>query len=163
MAEDNENKITYRRANMADLDTLVDLRIRFLNDFFKRSDGEDTAVLRGNLASYFSRAVKEETFIAWLAESGEEVVATSGMVIWWSPPKYGGSETGEKGYILNMYTVPEFRRKGIATRLLQELLKDAKERGLTYVHLHATMNGLQIYRKAGFSDPMFEELGMRLE
>ena len=157
-----ENEIDYRKANMGDLDILIDLRIRFLNEFFKRSDGEDTAVLRANLASYFSRALKEGTFIAWIAQSGEEVVGTSGMTIWSSPPKYRGSETGEKGYIMNMYTVPEMRRKGIAKRLLQELLNEARERGLTYVHLHATMHGMEIYRKAGFSEPMFEELGMRL-
>ena len=85
------------------------------------------------------------------------------MVVWQMPARYGGLESGRLGYILNLYTIPEARRKGICTRLLNELIKEAKSLGLTYLHLHASEDGINIYRKAGFVKPDQIELKLRLE
>jgi len=76
---------------------------------------------------------------------------------------YRGLESGRLGYILNLYTVPEARRKGICTRLLNELIKEAKSLGLKYLHLHSSEEGRNIYRKAGFVEPDQTELILRLE
>jgi ribosomal protein S18 acetylase RimI-like enzyme len=78
------------------------------------------------------------------------------------PARYGGLESGRLGYILNLYTVPEARRKGICTRLLNELIKEAKSLGLKYLHLHASEEGRNIYRKAGFVEPDQTELILRI-
>ena len=155
--------MTFRAAGVDDIDTLIDLRVQFLNEAFHRTSGKDTEQLKIDLRKYFQRTIPAGEFIAWLAMHKGEVVATSGMSVWWCPPKYGGSPTGQKGYIMNMYTVPRLRQMGIATHLLEELLKDARERGITFVHLHATLLGMGIYRKAGFKDPVFEELVMKLK
>jgi len=79
------------------------------------------------------------------------------------PARYGGLESGKLGYILNLYTIPEARKKGICTRLLNELIKEAKSLGLTYLHLHASEDGMNIYRKTGFAKPDQIELKLRLE
>jgi len=41
------------------------------------------------------------------------------------PARYGGVESGKLGYLLNFYTIPEARRKGICTILLSESIKEA--------------------------------------
>jgi len=84
------------------------------------------------------------------------------MVVWQMPARYGGLESGKAGYILNLYTIPEVRRKGICTRLLNELIKEAKALGLKYLHLHASEDGISIYRKAEFTEPDQIELKLRL-
>ena len=58
--------------------------------------------------------------------------------------------TGKKAYIMNMYTHPEYRRKGIAYRVLQLLTEDAEERGVGYITLEATKAGRYLYEKFGF-------------
>lgn len=85
------------------------------------------------------------------------------MVVWQRPADYRGLESGKLGYILNFYTIPEARRKGICTRLLNELIKEAKSLELKYLHLNATEDGMSIYRKAGFVEPDNIELELRLE
>lgn len=101
--------------------------------------------------------------MAWLAECDDTVIGTSGMVLWEFPARYGGTESGRAGYILNMYTIPEARRKGVCTQLLKKLIDEARAKGLKYLHLHASKDGINIYRKAGFVESDQVELGLRLK
>ena len=155
-------RITYRSATVDDVPALVDYRIRFLNEHFNHPEDDCTIVMRKSLREYFARTILSRDFIAWVAECDGRIIATSGMVVWQKPAMYEGVETGKLGYLLNFYTVPEARRKGIGTRLLSELIEEAKFLGLRYLHLHASRDGISIYRKAGFAEPMEPELELRL-
>ena len=156
------HKINYRRANINDIEILVDYRVRFLNELYRHPENGETEILRNTLRQYFSEAIPSKNFIAWLAEYDGKIIGTSGMVVWRIPARYGGLEYGRLGYILNLYTIPEARRKGICTRLLNELIKEAKSLGLKYLHLHASQEGISIYRKAGFVEPDQPELTLRI-
>jgi GNAT superfamily N-acetyltransferase len=156
-------RIVYRRASVDDVESLVDYRVRFLNELYGHPENDETEILRGSLREYFREAIPSGCFVAWLAERNGKTVGTSGMVVWQMPGRYGGLESGRLGYILNMYTVPEARRKGICTRLLDELIREAKASGIKYLHLHASEDGISIYRKAGFNKPDQIELSIILE
>lgn len=156
-------EIVYRRGTLDDVQVLVDLRVRFLNELLNHPENNETRVVRKSLLEYFAEAIPSRNFVAWVAEYGGKIVATSGMVVWQKPALYGGVESGKLGYLLNFYTIPEARGKGIATRLLNELIGEAKSMGLRYVHLHASKDGEPIYRKAGFVEPKMPELELRLE
>ena len=58
--------------------------------------------------------------------------------------------SGNKAYIMNMYTRPEYRRQGIARKLLTILINDAKARGVSFITLEATKMGRPLYENAGF-------------
>jgi GNAT superfamily N-acetyltransferase len=157
------SETVYRRATLDDVPVLVDCRIRFLNELFNHSEDDETEVVRKSLLEYFSKAIPSGDFVAWVAESYGRIVATSGMVVWQKPAIYRGVESGKLGYLLNFYTVPEERRKGIGTRLVSEMIKEARLLGLKYLHLHASEDGMSIYRKAGFQEPEQPELELRLK
>jgi len=157
-----KNKLVYRRATIDDVQALVDCRIKFLNELFNHPEDEDTAVVRKSLREYFAQAIPSKSFVAWVAEHDGKIIATGGMVVWQKPAMYGGVESGRLGYLLNFYTLPEARRKGIGTRLLNELIKEAEALGLKYLHLHASKDGILIYRKAGFVEHDMPELELRL-
>ncbi len=154
--------IVYRPATIDDVPALVDCRVRFLNEHFSHPEDDATKALRASLRDYFVRAIPSREYIAWVAEYEGKIIATSGMVVWQKPAIYGGVESGRLGYLLNFYTVSEARRKGISTRLLNELIKEAKSLGLKYLHLHASKDGINIYRRAGFVEPDEPELELRL-
>jgi len=59
---------------------------------------------------------------------------------------------GKAGTLLNVYTSPEYRRKGIAKKLLEEIIKEAKLMGINTIDLKATENGYNLYKKLGFKD-----------
>ncbi|TET24178.1 MAG: GNAT family N-acetyltransferase [Candidatus Bathyarchaeum sp.] len=157
------DEISYRRANIDDLEALISCRVRFLNELYNHPDDEQTEVLRKSLRQYFYKAITSNDFVAWVAEYNGRIIGTSGMVVWQRPANYGDLESGKLGYLLNFYTIPEARRKGICTQLLNELIKEARLIGLKYLHLNATKDGIRIYRKAGFVEPDDIELELRLK
>ena len=155
-------EITYHRATLEDVDTLVEYRLQFLRERSGVSRNASNDALRKELREYFLKAMAQGTFVAWLAKHEGKVIATSGMVIWKIPPN-NSIKNGRLGYILNMYTTPEFRRQGIGTVLLEKMIEEAKFMGLSRVHLHASKLGEGVYRKRGFSEPSDIELVMRLD
>lgn len=57
---------------------------------------------------------------------------------------------GLEGYIISMYTLPEYRKKGIAGGILDKLLKKGEELGLGKLYLHASNDGISLYKQNGF-------------
>ena len=55
-------------------------------------------------------------------------------------PTYN-NPSGTKAYIMNMYTKPEYRRKGIAYKTLDMLIKDIKSKGISAISLESTEMG----------------------
>jgi GNAT superfamily N-acetyltransferase len=147
----------YRKAAVSDVDRLVQLRVAMQIELGTAGDppGLDDA-LRG----YFAPALQNQTFGAFVACWNDEVVASSGMVILQFPPS-GRNHTGRSAYIMNMYTAPEHRGRGLASELLRLLIAEARQMEVTMVALHAHPKGRSIYAKAGFA-PSDNEMRLRL-
>jgi GNAT superfamily N-acetyltransferase len=144
--------LLYRLATVEDMDLLLHTRVDFFDDMLSgitESEKEDVITLN---RPYLEEAIKDGGFTAYLAFDGDILVATSGMVIYRLPPS-PRNRTGKVGYILNMYTKPEYRGKGIATHLFDLTVEEARERGCGKVSLHATAMGRPIYEKYGFTVP----------
>ena len=60
--------------------------------------------------------------------------------------------SGKTAYISSMYTLPDYRRQGIASRLLTLIIGEAKERLCQRIWLNASDMGRPLYRKFGFAD-----------
>ena len=58
--------------------------------------------------------------------------------------------TGCKAYIMNMYTNPNYRRKGIAYHTLELLIEEVKKKGVSHISLEATNMGRPLYERYGF-------------
>ena len=52
--------------------------------------------------------------------------------------------------ILNMYTEPEFRRRGLARMLMEKMIAWCREQGYNTVSLHASDKGRPLYEALGF-------------
>ncbi len=53
---------------------------------------------------------------------------------------------------MNVYTKPQYRKQGIAGKLIQLLLTQAEELNLDFVELQATDAGYNLYKSIGFND-----------
>ncbi len=53
--------------------------------------------------------------------------------------------------IAAVYISPTYARRGIGRMLTEELLRLARERGIEYLHLNASMNGVPFYEAIGFT------------
>ena len=57
---------------------------------------------------------------------------------------------GARALVLNVYTEPEFRRQGIARRMMETVIAWCREQGLRSVSLHASDFGRALYEDLGF-------------
>ena len=92
------------------------------------------------LTDYFSKATVDGTCISFIAKSGNEIAGIGSVHIREMPGNFK-NPSGKWGYIMNMYTVPEFRRFGICTAILKELIDASTKAGATAFELHATESG----------------------
>ena len=80
----------------------------------------------------------------------EEVVGTGAVSFYQVMPTYH-NPSGKKAYIMNMYTHPDYRRRGIAYRVLELLTAEAEMRQIDAVTLEATAAGRPLYEAFGFT------------
>ena len=59
--------------------------------------------------------------------------------------------TGKRAHLMNVYTASEYRRQGIALKMLEILIDKARQNGVTQISLDATEAGRPLYKKAGFN------------
>jgi GNAT superfamily N-acetyltransferase len=57
---------------------------------------------------------------------------------------------GRQGLIVNVFTEPEWRRRGLARLLMEEILAWSREKGLESLTLHASDDGRALYQQLGF-------------
>ncbi|MDR2117872.1 MAG: GNAT family N-acetyltransferase [Planctomycetaceae bacterium] len=144
--------INYRRANISDIEALVDIRLQFLRydkpDWAAETDPEIATGIR----QYYTEAIPTGECIHWLAESDNRIIGSGALSIRRFAPGLL-LRNGKSAYIFNIYIVPDFRKQGIATEIIRRLIADAKQHGVTRLELHATEMGYPVYTKLGFRQP----------
>lgn len=143
-----------RQASVADIPALVALRMQLFCEVGELASPQADPALWQATVDYFTRAMSEEGALSWLAEAdkqegGKQIVAAGTLALFVRPP-YPGNLAGVEGYLLNMYTLPQWRRQGIATALLDAITACARARQLGKVWLHASDEGRPLYERIGF-------------
>ena len=138
-----------RLATLEDLDELVRLRLDFLEEVGSLKAGADVGELGAAMRDYFMRKMPSGEFLAWVAESEGAIVATSGVTIFERPPN-GGNLAGLEAYLSNMYTLTEWRGRGVGTALVATIVAHLKATQVRRIWLHATEQGRPVYARAGF-------------
>ncbi len=141
---------TIRRATTDDIETLVELRVALQRE---NTDGieVDWAAVREACRRYFAQTLPSDVFVVFVAEAEGRVVATSGVSFVSRPP---GSTSFLRceGYVTNVYTVPDWRSRGVATALLNETIGYSQQQGARLVYLHTSDAGRPLYEKLGFAE-----------
>jgi GNAT superfamily N-acetyltransferase len=97
----------------------------------------------------------------WLAVNTDgQVVGGAGLLLYdWIPSPLAPQPP--RGYILNVYTEPGYRQRGIARRLVEEILEFCRAQELKIILLHASDQGRPIYEALGFAQT--NEMRIRLK
>src|SRR5271168_3294529 len=99
---------------------------------------------------WLERALAGGTYHHWLAVDGSGRVAGGGGVLLSPWPANPRDPCTERAVILNVYTEPEFRKQGIARRIMLEISAWLKGHGFRAVNLHSSDEGRRLYEKLGF-------------
>ena len=146
----------YKKATIENINELVRTRIIVLRAANKLSDDVDMSLVEKESYEYYKRTLENGEHIAYLVYDNEIFIGAGGVSFYQVMPTYH-NPTGKKAYIMNMYTHPDYRRRGIASAVLDLLVKEALTRGVEHISLEATSMGRPLYTKFGFV-PMKDEM-----
>lgn len=139
---------TIRRADATDLEDVLRLRMDFFREV--RPDvGEIQPVMESN-RRYLAEKLPSGEFRVWFAEEQGLIVGTGGLVFFHRPPT-PNCLSDLHAYVLNMYTLPEWRGRGVATMLLRHIIEHVRTTHAGRISLHATEMGRPIYERLGFA------------
>ncbi|MBD5546050.1 MAG: GNAT family N-acetyltransferase [Lachnospiraceae bacterium] len=136
----------YKIATKEDIDMLMSIRLEMLRKVNELSDNfVFSDELIANSKHYFLEG-NQTTSIA--LENGKVVACASISYIEMMPTF--SHPTGNRAHLMNVYTNIDYRRRGVARKLVQILIDEAKGKGVTEISLDATDLGRPLYETLGF-------------
>ena len=93
---------------------------------------------------------KARRLVCYVAVTEDEKVVAGGAIWLRENHPSPGFAGGKIPYLLSFYTDPQYRGRGLATLIVKEAMKWARERGYPWMTLHASPMGRGIYEKLGW-------------
>lgn len=140
-------EIIYRKLEKEDLEVFINMRIHQL----KEEGAKETIDLKPYLAEYYNKHLSDNTFVSWLALQDVKIIASSGISFVEKPPYYS-NPNGKIGLLSSIYTLKEYRRKGIASTLLEKIAEEARRSGCGVIQITASDMGVLLYTNFGFKN-----------
>ena len=140
------NKIIYRKTTKADMKILMKLRLEMLrevNGLSGEYEYDENFIFESR--RYFESG--EQTTV--IASDGETLVGCASLSYTWIMPTFS-HPTGNRAHLMNVYTRADYRRRGISKKMVEILIDEAKENGVTEISLDATEMGRPLYESLGF-------------
>ena len=157
---DNEGiAIAIREASPSDIPEILRQRRRMYVDMHY-DDASALETMAQLTAGYLAKAMGEGSFRAWLACEDDRAVAGGAIII--SPwPAHPYDLECRRAAILNVYTDPVYRRRGLARQLMRTMIDWCRREGFARVTLHASDDGRHLYESLGFENSNEMRLKLR--
>jgi len=85
-----------------------------------------------------------------MSDDGVDAAGIGLMLIEW-PPHPEHPTQDKRGYVLNVFVEPAYRKRGLARELMALADAEFARRGVTYAVLHATEKGRPLYQGLGWN------------
>ncbi len=150
---------TVRRATVDDVSIISHQRIAMFHDM-GFMDEEALNRMDSTFCMWLTNKMTSGMYQGWFM-IGDEDQIVAGAGLWlneWIPHPYDARTI--RGYVLNVYTEPAHRKRGLARQLVGEILAYCRERDIHVIALHASDEGRPIYESLGFKES--NEMRIRL-
>ncbi len=143
------NSYQFRPAAPEDLEVIGRHRRRMFEDMgFTDRRALDTMLAVST--PLILKGLVDGTYRGWLAESsGDGVVAGGGVIMLQFHP-HPMDPRPQRAWVVNMFTEPEHRRRGLARRLMATMVEWCSSQGMRFLYLHASDDGRPLYESMGF-------------
>ncbi|MDO4851084.1 MAG: GNAT family N-acetyltransferase [Actinomycetota bacterium] len=145
--------IAVTTVRLGELETLLEWRMRVLREVFTLPDDADMSGLRAANETYYREHLADGTHMACFAideESG--VIMGCGGICYQEEMPSPDNPSGTCGYLMNIYSLPEVRGRGVGRSIVEYLVEDARLRGTGKVYLESSEAARSLYHSMGFLD-----------
>ncbi|MFL6520358.1 MAG: GNAT family N-acetyltransferase [Chthoniobacterales bacterium] len=153
-----ESEFLIRRADVRDAGVIARHRARMFQDMGDLSEETRDDFLAASQA-WTERGLASSEYIGWLASPKAEqgvVIAGAGVQVRLvaphphRPARNGGFAKGRHAIVLNVFTEPEWRNRGVGLLLMNEIIRWAREEKIDRLVLHASTQARSLYERLGF-------------
>lgn len=138
--------MTIREINLGDVGTITRMRIQMLDEVTEEPLPEG---LDNSIHHFILKHMLDNTCLGVVAEEGGQVIADAVIYLFETMP----DEVNVRGLtamLYNVYTLPEFRGRGIMARMLPEIIRLAREAGAVELKMSAEKKAIPLYERMGF-------------
>lgn len=101
---------------------------------------------------YFRKMFRNKRIHIPMFKNPDREILSIGIGIILEKPPVNFEKNGMEGYIFNMFTQEEYRGKGLATVVLEEIMKFFRDAGIKKVILNSNASSRHLYLKNGFCE-----------
>jgi GNAT superfamily N-acetyltransferase len=153
---------TLRRAELTDVQTLVDLRLDYVREIEHLAPEQIDDTLVAATRRYFIRKMPSGEYIAWVALAQpavapdsrgairSKVIGTAGLFVYDRPP--ASPRGGREGRLVNVYTATPWRGRGVGNALIEACVETARRNGVHRILVDDSPAGRKFYERAGFTN-----------
>jgi GNAT superfamily N-acetyltransferase len=145
-----------RPATLDDIPALVRHRCGMFHDMGQLRDEARDALAEAS-ARYYAEAMPSGEYVAWVVAPRDQpdlIVAGGGVQLRRILPRTDREgnlqRPGPQGLIVNVYTEPQYRRRGLAELVMRTIIEWASQNGVASMVLHASEMGRSLYEKMGW-------------
>ncbi len=139
-------KAEYKIATADDMELMMSSRLEMLKVVNNLDyDYEYSDEIVKSSREYFEKG--DHTTV--LAMDGKRVIGCASICYMYIMPTFD-HPTGKRAHLMNVYTMKEWQRQGIAEKMVSMLTDAARKRGVTEISLDATEEGRPFYEKLGY-------------
>ena len=140
--------ITLRKATLADSEIILHHRMAMFTDI--GIDPARVAAIETPYRAWIAEEFLAGRFETWFAcNEDRQVIAGAGLWLYQWLPSPTAAQT-VRAYILNVYTERQYRKQGLAKRLVEEIIAYCHEKDYAIILLHASPQGRPIYESLAF-------------
>jgi GNAT superfamily N-acetyltransferase len=144
----NSVDTTIRPATAADIETVLTHRRAMFLDMGYAADQTGRMIERSR--PFFTERLKSGDYRAWLIENERSEVVAGGGIVLLDYHTHPGESSMKRPVIVNVYTRPDYRRRGLARQLMDTMVDWCRQNGFPEVRLHASHDGRPLYEAMGF-------------
>ena len=141
---------SFPEAAKTDAETICHHRRAMFRDMGHPDDAVMDAMVTA-FRPWVEQRLESSEYRAWFAYNADgEIIAGAGIWLMdWPPHMIAPGHA--RANIINVYTEPAYRRRGLARQLMAELLDWCRSSGIRVVILHASKEGRSLYESLGFT------------
>lgn len=136
------------RASEKDLPLIVDMKMKMF-------ESVGTLLLQENVENLildkYRELYKEDKCCHYIIYENERPIVIGGAVIKDDVP-FCFFKTPFYGYVIDVYCIPEERKKGYATKIMESVLAWLEEKGVHNIKLKPSNEAKTLYEHLGFQD-----------